>query len=145
MMAFHRCPLLSICIPSSVEFIDTLSFSAGDVLQSMTFDPPSRIRFLLSFPVVFCSSVDIPDSVEVLRSMIRVEPGRHVVFSFGPNSHLRCIDVHAYVPHKTMVPARDRRAFLRLPEASLSSFRSDIVDDGPSAGIDHQFPFCDYW
>jgi hypothetical protein len=122
--AFEKCPLELICIPASVEMIGERAFSTCKSMSSSTFELPSTIRSLFSIPFFSCSSIDIPDSVEVLISEVCVTSGRHLVLTFGPDSHLHTMHFHALPEYSYRLRGVKPRIFVRLAESTLKSFRS---------------------
>jgi hypothetical protein len=95
-------------------------------LRSMTFDSPSKLRFLYSVPSPFCSSIDIPDSVEILQSSVGACSGGHFIATFGCKSRLRILQL-CPIPMCREWPQGYRfRAFVRLSESTMKGFRSDL-------------------
>jgi hypothetical protein len=100
--AFHHCPLSSMCIPSSVEFVGKLCFQRCYQLKSLSFEFPSHVRELRSVLMTTTDrgltvlySVDIPDSVEILDTMIQVGFQPRVgplTLNFGNESKLQEIN-----------------------------------------------------
>jgi hypothetical protein len=131
---FLRCGLRSICIPTSVEYIDYDCFFGCRLLESLTFDSPSKVRFLLSVPSAVdsispCCSIDIPDSVEILESPVGTTTRRHLVLSFGRNSDLRGLRITLPPNFEYFNLRAGPRAFVRLSESTLRAFRSPLSDD----------------
>jgi hypothetical protein len=107
-----------------------LTFEECDQLRSFTFDSPSRVRFLFSIPSPCCSSIDIPDSVEVLESIVRVESDGHLVLSFSSNTHLRNFKLLPGPYYLSLSSRINCRASVRLCESPLWWFRSNLSLDG---------------
>jgi hypothetical protein len=98
-------------------------------LQSFTYDSPSRLRFLFSIPFPCSYSVDIPDSLEVLDSPLGVRSDTSVALSFGSNSHLRDLRLFTVPDNLDAFLELHCRAFVRLCESTLRSFRSNLSAD----------------
>jgi hypothetical protein len=79
-----------------------------------------------SIPFVFCSSIDIPDSLEVLDANLALNTGCDLVMSFGFHSHLSEIDFSLPIYPKRRKPRQIKRAFVRLPESTLKAFRLNL-------------------
>jgi hypothetical protein len=124
--AFDLCPIESIGIPNSVLSIGERSFTTCQSLQSFTFESPSKIHSLYSIPSRSCSSIEIPDSVEVLDSEVCVPSRRHLVLTFGGNSRLRDVRLRRA---EGLPPRVRHRVFVRLSEATLRSLRLNLPND----------------
>jgi hypothetical protein len=121
--AFMIHSLTSFCVPSSVEFIGNYCFSGCMDLSKLTFESPSHLRELLSLPTLCPISLDIPDSVLILRAII--ETGYQVlVINFGRGSQLKEIHFECYEEEYerfTIVI----RAFVGIPARRLKVLRDD--------------------
>jgi hypothetical protein len=95
-------------------------------LSSITFDSPSRLQVLSSIPFISCSSIDIPDSLEVLDVDLALNTGRDLVLNFGSNSHLSEINFSLATYPKSEKARPIKRAFVRLPESTLREFRLNL-------------------
>jgi hypothetical protein len=85
---------------------------------------------LYSIPFLGCSSIDIPDSVEVLCVQLSLEPDRHLVLTFGPGSRLNGFQTRAADRPRALENAADTRAFVRLSESTLRAFRNLLATAG---------------
>jgi hypothetical protein len=108
--------LCSFCVPSSVEFVGRRCFSQCGQLATLSFAIPSHLRELYSLPTGAMSSVDIPDSVEVLRTTLGRGSYR-LTISFGQESNVK---------EATFVDwfgGTGKPAFVRLPANRLKILR----------------------
>jgi hypothetical protein len=120
------CSLQSICIPVSVETIGNCCFSRCNMLRSFRFDSPSKLRFLFSIPSPSCSSIDIPDSVEVFQSAVGINSDAHLILSLGCKSQLRVLKLSGLPKQSNPSSVIQFRAFIRLFESTLRLFRSNL-------------------
>jgi hypothetical protein len=115
---FSTCVCLkSFSVPSSVEFIGTYCFSG--FLLDLTFESPSHLRELLSFVTRDAYSVDIPDSVEVLETVL--EGFFHaLIINFGQGSHLRSVRLSRFLSQFRAA------AFVRVASQRLKVIRCGL-------------------
>jgi hypothetical protein len=106
-------------------------FSFFDGLSELTFESPSKLEWLELIACPRLNSVDIPDSVQMLRGDIALEGDRHFVVNFGRQSCLEHVEMFAiYIrSNADRDNRRAYRAFLRLGELSLKRFRSTLDSD----------------
>jgi hypothetical protein len=105
-----------LCLPCSVEFIGNSCFRRCMNLSTLSFAAPAHIRELLSVPTSNLSSVDIPDSVEVLETVIEVS--RELTITFGDASKLGQLAFSGECSGR-----RPIRGFVRIPAHRLKVFR----------------------
>jgi hypothetical protein len=119
-MAFNSCKSLPhISIPASIQQIGTLCFFACESLTSITFESPSNLSILCNLGALMLPSIDIPDSVEVIKGMTKSSRAGSLIVSFGSESKLSAVDPVYYL--------RDEiGAFVRYSEATLRKFRANV-------------------
>jgi hypothetical protein len=118
--AFCECrSLRSFCLPSSVIIVEEKCFSSCDELPTLTFEAPSRLRELRSLPPRLTRSIEIPDSVWVLRAVLEVTQrvSARCIINFGEESELKELALSA-TGHGVFVSA-----FVRLPSRPLKALR----------------------
>lgn len=117
----------SLCLPSSLEYVGERCFELCKSLSRLNFEAPSHLRVLRSLPTVSLSSIEIPDSVEILESTI---DGRSwgLTTTFGQESKLTHIK---FSPCKTrdgcaVLPIR---AWIQIPASRLKAVRDNAEFD----------------
>jgi hypothetical protein len=119
---FNSCESLTqISIPASIQRIGSQCFVACDSLHSITFESPSNLTMLCDLGDLIVSSLEIPDSVEVINGMTTSSAEGSLVVSFGPESKLSFVYPRPY-------QKQGIGAFVRYSEATLRKFRSNIDD-----------------
>jgi hypothetical protein len=135
--AFNSCEsLVRIAIPASIQRIGRHCFLDCKSLNSIIFESPSNLSVLWELEVLGITSLEIPDSVEVIRGMTRSSREGGLVLSFGPESKLSAVYprlgfraglgaiVGAAYPSPS--PKEGSGAFVRYSEATLRKFRANI-------------------
>jgi hypothetical protein len=114
--AFRDCfALASFCLPSLVETVGLRCFAECHLLSRLTFSLPSRVRELLDFRG---QMVDIPDSVERVRTEITLLGMNPRTLYFGHESKLEQVELHRD-PWR-----RVHHCFLRFSTRTLKRFRA---------------------
>jgi hypothetical protein len=122
MRAFHCCKSLPrISIPASIQMIGQECFLACDSLTSITFESPSNLVVLCDLGDLMMPSVEIPDSVEVIRGMTRSLVAGSIVISFGSEPKLSAV-------YQRIFAEDGIGAFVRYSEATLRKFRANVDD-----------------
>jgi hypothetical protein len=127
--AFNSCTALTgISIPASIQQIGSQCFFDCESLTSITFESPSNLCILGDLDNLMMPSIEIPDSVEVIRGMTKSSQKGSLIVSFGSKPKLSAV-----------YPMRFGRsgigAFVRYAEATLRNFRTN-VDDFAHGGDD---------
>jgi hypothetical protein len=117
---FNSCELLThISIPASIQQIGSQCFVCCESLTSITFESPSNLTILYDLGDLKLSSIDIPDSVEVIRGMTTSSTAGSFIVSFGSQSKLSAVYPRRYAKQGI-------GAFVRYPEATLRQFRANV-------------------
>jgi hypothetical protein len=120
--AFRSCESLPhISIPASIQQIGNRCFLDCDALTSITFESPSNLSILWELGALNLRSIEIPDSVEVMRGMTDSSTARSLVVSFGCKSKLSTVYPQGY-------DIWGIGAFVRYSEATLRKFRATVDD-----------------
>jgi hypothetical protein len=98
-------------------------------LRSMTFDSPSKTRRLSSIPSPCTCSIHIPDSLEVLNSVIVAMSDDHLLLSFGIDSRLCDLKVFSMDEDHDSDARLSLRTFVRLSQPTLRVFRFHLSSD----------------
>jgi hypothetical protein len=139
---FEKCiSLKAIRIPASSVSISEVDLSCCSSLSMLAFDSPSQLQQFSFYPPPSLASVEIPDSVEFLRCIVKSESSRGRVLNFGRESQLRRLDISSgrywrwgnpfsrtdrkrKWPVPKMGPGRT--LFVRMPESVLRAVRLKI-------------------
>jgi hypothetical protein len=98
-------PLCSICIPSSVEIIDSQCFDFCYGLRQVTFEPVSKLQEIRESAFARCAalhSICIPSSVQVMGPRCL---GDCAGVTFEPGSSLQEVGEWAFPKASTSIPA----------------------------------------
>jgi hypothetical protein len=129
--AFNACKSLThVSIPVSIQQIGRHCFFDCESLTSITFESPSNLTILCDLGNLMLTSLDIPDSVEVIRGMTQSSTAGSLIVSFGSKSKLSAV-YPTYSVHLRI------GAFVRYSEATLRKFRANVDDfaDGAAAQV----------
>jgi hypothetical protein len=117
--AFRDCSALeSFCVPSGVELVEGMCFFGCVSLSTFVFAGPSHLQTLRSLPCGALRSVAIPDSLEVLGTILQWQ-SPPLTINFGDGSKLRSISFGRWGgdAHRVF------HAFIRLPVHRLKHVR----------------------
>jgi hypothetical protein len=120
--AFDDCRSLPhISIPASIQQIGSSCFVDCESLTAIIFESPSHLSILGNLGNLGLPSIDIPDSVEVIRGMTTSSTAGSLIVSFGSKSKLSAVYPRQY-------PKGGIGAFVRYSEATLKRFRATVDD-----------------
>jgi hypothetical protein len=135
--AFSKCGCLTtICIPSSVQYIEDNCFIDCSSLTNFTLSPPCQIIELRSFPARLVRPFEVPDSVEVCDTEDLISGRGCHLLTFGRASRLREFG------RESLGAQYCSPVFLQVSSGALKRMRS-ALEWGPVGAPDFERSFSD--